>query len=91
MDELSSDGSSRVLIHCSAAISRSPAVVTGYLIRRRGMSLGEGLKVLKGARGRQVNPNKRFMRQLEEIEREREGEGLGFDNEGEEWESTTAA
>jgi predicted protein tyrosine phosphatase len=31
----------RVLVHCSAAISRSPAIIAGYLIRCRGYSLEE--------------------------------------------------
>ncbi|KAF2191974.1 phosphatases II [Zopfia rhizophila CBS 207.26] len=63
----------RVLVHCSAAISRSPTVVTGYLIGRRGMMLRESLKVL--VEGREVvQPNPGFLRQLAEMEREVFGE-----------------
>lgn len=66
----------RVLFHCSAAISRSPAIVAGYLMKRRGMTLRETLGVLVAARDA-ISPNIGFMRQLCEMEREVFGLGDG--------------
>jgi protein-tyrosine phosphatase len=75
----------RVLVHCSAAISRSPAIVAGYLIRCRGFGLEGALGVLKEARP-VVSPNRGFMEQLRALEAEvsgasgrGEGEGEGED------------
>lgn len=66
----------RVLFHCSAAISRSPAVLAGYLMKRRGLTLRESLVLL--VKGREaVSPNVGFMRQLCEMEREVFGLGEG--------------
>ncbi|KAK0702468.1 protein-tyrosine phosphatase-like protein [Apiosordaria backusii] len=58
----------KVLVHCSAGISRSPAVIAGYLIRRKGMTLEGAMDVIKGGRG-VVRPNKGFMEELEEMEK----------------------
>ncbi|KAL2837231.1 protein-tyrosine phosphatase-like protein [Aspergillus pseudoustus] len=82
LDEAST-AKQRVLVHCSAAISRSPAVVAGYLILRRGYSLGESLDVLKQARPA-VSPNRGFLEQLRKMEGEVGGarKGVG-DGEGE--------
>lgn len=71
----------RVLLHCSAAISRSPAVVAGYLIKRRGMTLRESLELLVGVRA-VVAPNRGFLRQLGEMEREVFGGEGTFDVDG---------
>ncbi|KAM7212651.1 phosphatases II [Rhypophila decipiens] len=68
-DEPRAEGNARVLIHCSAAISRSPAVVAGYLMKSQGMTLQESLGVLVQARDA-VSPNIGFLRQLCEMERE---------------------
>ncbi|KAK3392814.1 protein-tyrosine phosphatase-like protein [Podospora didyma] len=62
-------GTGRVLIHCVAGISRSPAMVAAYLMKRRGMTLRESLEVLVRARDT-VAPNPGFMRQLCEMEKE---------------------
>jgi len=59
----------RVLVHCSAAISRSPTIVAAYLMKRRGMTLRESLERLVSAR-HAVSPNPGFLRQLSEIEKE---------------------
>ncbi|KAM7194183.1 Protein-tyrosine phosphatase-like protein [Naviculisporaceae sp. PSN 640] len=81
-EESRDQGKSRVLIHCSAAISRSPAVMAGYLIKSRGMSLRESLEVVVNAR-EAVSPNVGFLKQLCEVEREvfalKEGEKGTFD------------
>jgi len=68
----------RVLFHCSAAISRSPAIVAGYLMKRRGLTLRESLGMLVTAR-EAVSPNLGFMRQLCEMEREVFGLGDGVE------------
>ena len=60
---------SKVLVHCSAAISRSPTIVAAYLMKWRGMTLRESLEVLVKARGA-VSPNPGFLRQLSEMEME---------------------
>ncbi|KAK4165516.1 phosphatases II [Cladorrhinum sp. PSN259] len=74
IDTVEKEPSGKVLVHCSAAISRSPAVVVGYLINRRGMRMQEALGVVKGAR-RVVAPNKGFLGQLEGMESHLFGEG----------------
>lgn len=64
---LASNG--KVLVHCSAAISRSPAIVAAYLIKRLGMTLAGSLEKLVEARGA-VAPNQGFLSQLADIEKE---------------------
>ncbi|KAL3462098.1 protein-tyrosine phosphatase-like protein [Aspergillus heterothallicus] len=80
LDAASSDGG-RVLVHCSAAISRSPAVVAGYLIRRRGLSLEDGLQALRAARS-VVAPNRGFLEQLQKMEAEQLNRDEGRGEEG---------
>lgn len=63
----SNKGTGRILVHCSAGISRSPTIVTGYLMKRSGMSLKEALGCVVRARP-QVSPNSGFLRQLKELE-----------------------
>jgi len=58
-----------ILVHCSAGISRSPAIIAAYLIRRKGMRLDDALELLKEKRGA-VNPNGGFLRVLKEMEGE---------------------
>ncbi|KZW02817.1 phosphatases II [Exidia glandulosa HHB12029] len=57
----------RVIVHCSAAISRSPAVVAGYLITREGYSLKRALAIIAASRPR-IAPNEGFVQQLGDIE-----------------------
>ncbi|KAJ7022060.1 protein-tyrosine phosphatase-like protein [Mycena alexandri] len=59
----------KILVHCSAGISRSPMIVAAYLIKRRGMSLREALGQIVVARP-QVSPNAGFIAQLKELELE---------------------
>jgi atypical dual specificity phosphatase len=58
----------KVLVHCSAAISRSPTIVAAYLMKRRGITLRESLAMLVNARA-VVSPNPGFLRQLSEMEK----------------------
>jgi predicted protein tyrosine phosphatase len=57
----------KVLVHCAAAISHSPAVLAGYLMPEEGMSLRETLGMLARAKSR-ARPNDGFLRQLREVE-----------------------
>ncbi|KAK4194810.1 phosphatases II [Triangularia verruculosa] len=57
----------KVLAHCSAGISRSPAVIAGYLIQRQGMTFEEAMEALKRGRGL-VKPNKGFEEELRRME-----------------------
>ncbi|KAL2844445.1 protein-tyrosine phosphatase-like protein [Aspergillus pseudodeflectus] len=73
----------RVLVHCSAAISRSPAIVAAYLIKCRGFGLEGALAVLRKARP-VVSPNRGFMEQLRALEVEVSGGNGRGEGEGEE-------
>ena len=57
----------KILVHCFAGISRSPAIVIGYLMVKLGMTFDDAL--------RQIGPfshmNKGFVNQLLQIERDR--------------------
>ncbi|CAA7261130.1 unnamed protein product [Cyclocybe aegerita] len=68
----SKGGSGRILVHCSAGVSRSPTVVVGYLMKRREMSLREALGLVLCARP-QVSPNHGFLQQLKDLEVELRG------------------
>ncbi|KAJ7151518.1 protein-tyrosine phosphatase-like protein [Mycena filopes] len=59
----------KILVHCSAGISRSPMIVAAYLMKRRGMSLRAALGQIVRARP-QVVPNAGFIGQLKELELE---------------------
>jgi atypical dual specificity phosphatase len=59
----------KILVHCSAGISRSPMVVAAYLMKRKGMTLKSALGQIIRARP-QVSPNPGFLQQLKEMEME---------------------
>ena len=59
--------SDRVLVHCVSGVSRSPAIVLGYLIGERNMSLEEAFELVKKKRAG-INPNCNFMRNLKNFE-----------------------
>ncbi|KAJ7837261.1 protein-tyrosine phosphatase-like protein [Mycena olivaceomarginata] len=63
----SKNGTGRILVHCSAGISRSPSVLTAYLMRRHRMSLKAALGRIVRARP-QVSP--KFLEQLKDMEQE---------------------
>ena len=65
----SKNGTGKILVHCSAGISRSPMVVTGYLMKRKGMVLKAALGQIVCVRP-QVSPNAGFLQQLKEMEME---------------------
>ena len=53
----------KILVHCVEGVSRSVAVVIGYLILMKKMSYQEALKVVRSRR-RVASPNPKFMAQL---------------------------
>lgn len=56
-----------VLVHCYYGVSRSAAIVLGYLMERENMSLDDSLKYLRIIRP-QVKPNDGFLKQLKRFE-----------------------
>lgn len=59
--------SGKILVHCSAAVSRSPTIVTAYLMKKHGMTLKEALGLIVRARP-PACPNAGFLAQLKELE-----------------------
>ena len=68
IDDETSLEAGNILIHCSAAVSRSPTVVAAYLMIRYKMSLKEALGRLVLARPT-ISPNAGFLQQLKEMEK----------------------
>lgn len=58
----------KVLVHCVAGISRSPAIVIGFLMRYAKMSMNDAYDFVKRKRAI-VSPNLNFMGQLLEYEK----------------------
>lgn len=56
-----------ILLHCSAAVSRSPTVLVAYLMKRHGLSLKAALGRVVLARS-SVSPNAGFLAQLKDME-----------------------
>lgn len=54
---------SNVLIHCLAGVSRSPTIVTAYLMHKKKLRFKEALAIIKQTRPF-VNPNPGFIEQL---------------------------
>jgi atypical dual specificity phosphatase len=63
------NGNGKILVHCSAGISRSPMVVAAYLMKRKGLTLKAALGQIIRVRP-QVAPNAGFLQQLKEMEME---------------------
>jgi len=63
----SNQGRGAILVHCAAGVSRSPAIVVGYLMQERGMRLREALGLVVRERP-QVSPNSGFISGLKELE-----------------------
>ena len=59
----------KILVHCSAGISRSPSLVVAYLMKSRGMPLKAALGQVVRARP-QVSPNPGFLSQLKALDEE---------------------
>jgi predicted protein tyrosine phosphatase len=56
-----------VLVHCLAGISRSPAIVIGYLMYKDGLTLDEAYNIVKEKRPL-IGPNSGFLDQLTQLE-----------------------
>ncbi|KAF9043576.1 phosphatases II [Hymenopellis radicata] len=55
----------RVFVHCALGLSRSPTVIAAYLIRKRGLSVGDALALIRESR-EYIMPNAGFVHQLHE-------------------------
>jgi dual specificity MAP kinase phosphatase len=62
------DNNEKVLVHCVAGISRSPAIVIGFLMRYAKMNMNDAYNFVKRKRSI-VSPNLNFMGQLLEYEK----------------------
>lgn len=71
-EELSRGG--RVLVHCVAGVSRSPALVLAYLVRHGGMTLRDAFLHVRAARP-SARPNSGFFSQLIDFEEQELGRG----------------
>lgn len=56
-----------VLVHCNAGQSRSASIVLAWLMARAGLTLREGLLLLRASRP-SVGPNRGFLRELLDLE-----------------------
>ena len=62
------ENNEKVLVHCVAGISRSPAIVIGFLMKHAKMSMNDAYEFVKRKRTI-VSPNLNFMGQLLEYEK----------------------
>lgn len=62
----------KILVHCAMGISRSATIVIAYLMSRYKMSLNSAYNYVKSIRP-EINPNRYFMKKLEEYEKELNG------------------
>lgn len=68
LDEALGEKSHKILVHCSAGISRSPTLVLAYMIKKHHLTLEEALKQMRQARSI-VDPNFSFIMQLRSWEK----------------------
>ncbi|ELR20038.1 dual specificity phosphatase [Acanthamoeba castellanii str. Neff] len=68
----SREGGGRILVHCTAGVSRSASVVMAYLMHAHGLTLKQAFIHVKQRRT-SVRPNGGFMEQLDAFERELHG------------------
>ena len=58
----------KILIHCKFGISRSAAILIGYLMKYYGYTLKNAVDFIKNKR-KKINPNQGFMEQLNNLEK----------------------
>jgi len=68
--ELALSNNGKILVHCMAGVSRSPTVVTAYLMRKRKLSFEDAFAIVKAKRDC-VGPNDGFMKQLQRYEQQK--------------------
>lgn len=59
----------KVLVHCNAGISRSAAVICGYIMKEKGMEFQGALSLVKASRP-SAHPNRGFIQQLTQHQNE---------------------
>ncbi|XP_023657435.1 dual specificity protein phosphatase 19 [Paramormyrops kingsleyae] len=64
IDQVKAEGGV-VLVHCNAGVSRSAAIVIGYLMSREGLAFNAALALVKAARPA-IRPNPGFYEQLKD-------------------------
>ncbi|KAK6353717.1 hypothetical protein TWF730_008146 [Orbilia blumenaviensis] len=69
IESVRADPNRKILVHCSAAISRSPTIVVAYLMKHHSIDLYNALGLVVQARP-PVCPNPGFLSQLKEMEME---------------------
>jgi len=57
----------KILVHCTAGISRSSSVLIYYLMKEKGLTFDQALKMVRSKRNI-VNPNKGFEKTLRAVE-----------------------
>lgn len=62
-----------VLVHCQMGISRSPTLVAAYLMKKKNMTAAEAIAFIEAKRDI-INPNKGFVKQLQQWEQHLTGE-----------------
>lgn len=62
-DQVLSAPTNKVLVHCSAGISRSPTLVLAYMIKNENLTVEEALKKMRSLRSI-IDPNFSFIAQL---------------------------
>jgi atypical dual specificity phosphatase len=63
LDDWLQNKENRVIVHCAAGISRSPTVVLGWLIKKKGMSFDDAMDFVHSKRDF-IRPNPFFLRFL---------------------------
>lgn len=59
---------SKLLIYCGSGMSRSPSMAVGLLMTRSKFSYEDAMTLMKSARGRFLQINHGFLRQLKALE-----------------------
>jgi hypothetical protein len=81
LDELLNENKNNiVLIHCYAGISRSATITIAYIIHHKKIRLIEAFEELRLARWF-INPNKGFMKQLQQFSKESTGDDGKYNDE----------